>query len=96
MWGIRGIIFAPSNYKVFLLQRSSDNRRDIRSRDSRHDDGGDDSHDSRRGDKHHRRIHNLHHIRGRLQEPGLLPPRQTLQVRSNLVIYGHIASWLLE
>ncbi len=64
------------------MQRSSDIRRDIHSHDSRRDDDGDGSRDSRRGGSHHhRRIHILHHIRERLQERWLLPPRRSLQVR---------------
>ncbi len=78
---IKGIIFASSNYKVSLMQRSSGIRRDIHSRGSRHDDGESGSRDSRRGGSHHRHIHIHHHIRERLQERWLLPPRQTLQVR---------------
>ncbi len=62
------------------MLKSSDIHRDIHSRGSRHDDDGGGSRDSRRGGSHHHRIHNLHHIRGRLQERWLLPPRRSLQV----------------
>ncbi len=79
---IKGIIFASSNYKVFLMQRSSDIRRDIRSRGSRRDDDGGGSRDSRRDGSHHRRhIHILHHIRGHPQEQWL-PPQRTLQEKN--------------
>ncbi len=72
------IIFAPSNYNL-SMERLNGIHRDIHSRGSRHDDDGGGSRDSHRGDSHHRRIHILHHIRGRLQECWLLP-RRTLQI----------------
>ncbi len=69
-----------SNWKIFIFYKATNSaillqkiqfdgiHRDIRSRGSRHDDGGvGGSRDSRRGDSHH------HHIRGCLQEQWLPP-----------------------
>ncbi len=80
---IREILFDSANYNL-PLERLNGIRHDTHSRGSRHDDG-DDSRDSRRGDNHRRRIHILHHIRGRLQEHWLLPPRRSLQVKNELI-----------
>ncbi len=80
---IREIVFDSANYKL-SMERLNGIHRDIHSRGSRHDDGG-DSRDSRRGGSHHRRIHILHHIRGRLQEHWLPSPRRTLQVKNELI-----------
>ncbi len=85
---IKGVIFASSNYKVSLIQRSSDIHRGIHSRGSRHDDDGGGSRDSRRGGSRHRRIHILHYIRGRLQERWLLPPRRSLVVRKLSLLWA--------
>ncbi len=73
------IIFVSTNYNLKVLNGT---HRDIHNRDNHHDDDGDGSRDSRRGDNHHRRIHILHHIRGRLQERWLLPPRRSLHVKN--------------
>ncbi len=81
----REIIFVPSNYNL-SWERFSGIHRDIHSHGSHHDDDGDGNHDSRRGGSHHRRIHILHHIRGRLQERWLLPPRRSLQVKPNNLV----------
>ncbi len=79
------IIFVSSNYNL-SWERLSGIHRDIHSHDSRHGDDGGGSRDSRRDGSHHRRIHILHHIRGRLQERWLLPPRRTLQTKTNNLV----------
>ncbi len=81
---IREILFDSSNYKL-SMERLNGIHRDIHSRGSRHDDDGGGNRDSRRGGSHHRRIHIHHHIRGRLQEHWLLPPRRSLQVKNELI-----------